>query len=247
MIGVTLGGGIGRFTGFYGLMIDALVSVRIVTANGTLLEASETSNPDLFWGIRGAGANFGIITSATYNLHPLPNEGNIFTIDLIFPANMTSEFFKAVETFNGSMPKEMAGIAIMTFDAATNQSEMLNNWIYVGNEADARRVLAPILDLNPPYSVGKMVTSNLLINSTFNGFGAVVCEEGVIRDIYSTGLKNYSASTWSTAFEKMSEFFLNYPGGRSSALQFELYPNQAMSAVSADATAWPWREGTGYL
>ncbi|TIC99758.1 FAD-linked oxidoreductase afoF [Colletotrichum higginsianum] len=247
VIGVALGGGVGRFTGLYGLMIDDLVSVRIVTANGTVLEASKKTNADLFWGIRGAGANFGIITSATFNVHPLLNKGNIFTTDLIFPANMTSAFFKAVETYSGRMPAEMAGIAIQVYDPAVGQSQVMTNWIYVGPEADARRVLAPILDLRPPYAVSSNVPANKLINSTFSGFGAAVCQEGVIRDIYSVNVRNYSAATWDKTFEKMARFFEDHPGGRGSALQYELYPNQAMASVSKDATAWPWRETTGYF
>jgi FAD/FMN-containing dehydrogenase len=51
--------------GYFGLVLDGLVSARMVTADGRVVEVSETNNSDLFWGIRGAGANFGIITSAT--------------------------------------------------------------------------------------------------------------------------------------------------------------------------------------
>jgi FAD/FMN-containing dehydrogenase len=65
-------------------MIDALLSVRVVTADGSLLIASETFNPDLFWGIRGAGANLGIVTEPTYGLTP---ETSTYTsVDLVFPA-----------------------------------------------------------------------------------------------------------------------------------------------------------------
>ena len=63
MMGATLGGGIGRSHGIHGMIIDALVSVRLVTADGQIIEASEKTNSDLFWGIRGAGQNFGIVVS----------------------------------------------------------------------------------------------------------------------------------------------------------------------------------------
>ncbi|KAF7539872.1 hypothetical protein G7054_g1801 [Neopestalotiopsis clavispora] len=248
VIGVTLGGGIGRFTGLYGLMIDALASVRIVTANGTLLEASKDTNSDLFWAVRGAGANFGIITSATYNLNTLPNnDGTIFTADLIFPANMTADYFKAVETFNGAMPAEMAGISIMTWNADENQTVLMCNWIYVGSEDDARATLAPILDLNPPYLTTQVVAANKLIQSTFSGLGAILCQDGVSRDMHSTILNNFDASVWQSTFEETAEFFNNYPNGRNSAVQYELYPNQAMSAVPLDDTPWPWRNAQGYF
>jgi FAD/FMN-containing dehydrogenase len=69
--GLTLGGGIGWLMRKHGATVDNLVSVDLVTADGEVLTASEDENPDLFWGVRGGGGNFGIITSFEYRLHPV--------------------------------------------------------------------------------------------------------------------------------------------------------------------------------
>ena len=121
-IGATLGGGLTRWSGIYGLISDALDSVRLVSADGRLLNVSNTSYPDLFWGLRGAGQNFGIVTSATYKLHsPDPiTQGKIVSVDFVFPAANVPAYFKALSAYSRSMPAKMAAISLVTFNSTAN-------------------------------------------------------------------------------------------------------------------------------
>ncbi|RYP45207.1 hypothetical protein DL768_008400 [Monosporascus sp. mg162] len=247
LIGVMLGGGVGRFTGIHGLLLDALVSVRLVTSHGELIEVSKHSHPDLFWAIRGAGANFGVITSATFKLHRLRNNGDVLNADLFFPAEKASDYFRAVEAMNGKLPAELASISLIMWDSSTNKTQVGANWVYLGPEDEGREALAPILALEPSRSEISVVKWNRLVATAGGGVEQQTCQDNVIRDLYSMNLKNYSASTYEAAFAKMADFFDKYPEGRSSILQFEFFPNQAMAAVPSGETAWPWRDATGYI
>lgn len=93
--------------GILGLGVDYLESVRLVTASGDLIEASKTKNGELFWGIRGAGHNFGIITSATFHLHENVNGGQLTSMDLVYPGSANTTIFEALKTYDHDIPSEL--------------------------------------------------------------------------------------------------------------------------------------------
>jgi FAD/FMN-containing dehydrogenase len=103
--GLTLGGGFGWLTRKYGMTIDNLVSVDVITAEGRKIRASETDNADLFWAIRGGGGNFGVVTQFEFKLYPVGPE--IFAGLIVFPFSQAKQILNKYRQFVSSVPEEL--------------------------------------------------------------------------------------------------------------------------------------------
>ena len=106
--GLTLGGGIGWLARKFGLAIDALVAVEIVTADGRQVTASAESHPDLFWAVRGGGGNFGVVTRFQFKLYPV---GEILGGALFMPA--TRDVLRSYVPIAASAPDELTTISFL--------------------------------------------------------------------------------------------------------------------------------------
>ena len=106
--GLTLGGGEGRLMQKYGAACDNLMSAQLVTVDGRQVEASQNSNPDLFWAIRGGGGNFGVVTALEYQLHPVTD---VLAGTLMYPPGRTLELLQAFASFVAAAPDEMNVLA----------------------------------------------------------------------------------------------------------------------------------------
>jgi FAD/FMN-containing dehydrogenase len=104
--GLTLGGGLGWLMGKYGLALDNLLSVELVTAEGKVLRVSKTEEPDLFWALRGGGGNFGVAASFEYRLHSV---GPTLTGGLVaHPFEAARDVLRFYREFTASLPDEIA-------------------------------------------------------------------------------------------------------------------------------------------
>jgi FAD/FMN-containing dehydrogenase len=108
--GLTLGGGIGWLMRKYGLTIDQLLSVDLLTANGELVKASAEENPDLFWGVRGGGGNFGIVTEFEFRLNPVGP--TVLAGPIFWPMEDSPEVLRFYREWIAEAPDELMTIVV---------------------------------------------------------------------------------------------------------------------------------------
>jgi hypothetical protein len=153
--GLTLGGGHGHLTRKLGLTIDNLLSAEMVLADGQRVTVNNEQHQDLFWAIRGGGGNFGVVTSFTFQLHPL---SMVYAGPMFWHIEKTEEMLKWYRSFLPNAPEELNGFfATMTIPPDPSFPEHLHMqkvcavvWCYCGPTEQANEMLEPVRKLYPP-------------------------------------------------------------------------------------------------
>ena len=162
--GLTLGGGLGWLMGKHGLSCDNLISADLVTAAGELVTASAEENPDLFWGLRGGGGNFGVVTSFEYKLHPV---GPVLAGMVIHPMTEAKKVLHFYRDFARGCPDEMlAAAALMT--SAEGAPVVVIIASYIGDLAKGERLIAPLRKFGTPLADTIAPTSYVHLNTLFD-------------------------------------------------------------------------------
>ncbi len=149
--GLTLGGGFGRIGRKYGLACDNLAAVDVVTADGRFVKASAADNPDLFWGLRGGGGNFGVATSLEYRLHSVGP--TLFGGALVYPFAGARALLRSFADFDAHAPDELY-VDILLPTTPDQQRVVVFDVCYCGSLADGERVVAPLRGLGKPLHDG---------------------------------------------------------------------------------------------
>jgi FAD/FMN-containing dehydrogenase len=141
--GLTLGGGMGWLARQHGLACDNVLSYQVVTASGDVIRASRTENPDLFWGLRGGGGNFGIVTEFEFQLHEVGTR--TLVAEYSFPLDDAASVLRTWRDLNATAPREA------TFTASLGRDGMLTaGFVWVGNPTAGRRLLPAMRELGRP-------------------------------------------------------------------------------------------------
>ena len=154
--GLTLSGGIGWLRGTHGLSCDNLLAADVVTAEGNLIHASESENPDLLWALRGGGGNFGVVVSFAFKLHPI--ESTMFFCAPAYPEERANEILPLWRGFMAAAPDEISGLAEFS-TLPEDPSIPKEAWgrrvvalahVYDGPAEDGERLTAPLRNFGKP-------------------------------------------------------------------------------------------------
>jgi len=146
--GLTLGGGFGRVARRFGLALDNVKAVDIVSADGQWRHASADDNQDLYWAVRGGGGNFGVVTSFEFGLHPMQRQ--MIGGYLIYPIDRAPDLLRAYAEISHSAPDELYVDAIMQAPRDGKPGIFLFDTCYSGPPDQADRAFAPLRKLGQP-------------------------------------------------------------------------------------------------
>ncbi len=227
--GLTLGGGWGYLARKYGLASDNLLSVDLVTANGQWLTASATEHADLFWGVRGGGGNFGVVTAFEYQLHRV---GPVLAGFVIHPFEKAQEVLTFYRDFTRTAPDELAsGVVLVTLPDGIPVAAI--PVCYNGPIEEGERILKPLRAFGPPLA---------------DQIGPIpyTAAQQLIDAFYPPGLQQYWKSSFlqeisDGAIATMVTYCANRPSPMCHAV-IEHTLGGAVSRVDREATAFNHRD-----
>lgn len=236
--GLTLGGGFGWLSRKFGFTVDNLLSADVVTADGALVQASATENPDLFWAIRGGGGNFGVVTSFEFKLHPVGPD--LVSGLIVHPFARARELLAGYREVAAAAPDDLTIWVVLRkapplpfLPAEVHGKDILVFAVcYAGEPGEADGALAPLRALGEP--IADVI-----------GVQPYAAWQTAFDPLLTPGAFNYWKSHNFTALsDGLFDTLIDYVGTLPTA-ECEIFIGQiggASSRVAADATAYPHRE-----
>ncbi len=160
--GYSLGGGMGWYARKHGLAANSITAIEVVTADGEVRTATPTSEPDLFWALRGGGGNYGVVTAMEFELYPI---AEVYAGALFFPFERSEEVLKAWLAWTADVPDEVTSVGrILQFpplevvpEPVRGKSFAIVEAVFIGSGADGAELIAPLRALGPAMDTFAMV------------------------------------------------------------------------------------------
>ncbi|CAN5785934.1 FAD-binding oxidoreductase [soil metagenome] len=233
--GLVTGGGFGRVARKFGLSIDNLKSVQVVTADGELRRADADENADLFWGVRGGGGNFGIVTAFEFRLHPMRRE--VIAGDLVFPIDRARDVLAVLGEYALHAPDELSLGFVMAQPPGDEPGIVVVDVCYCGEDGAFDAAVAPVRRLGQP-----------LADTVTHMDYTALQRSGDVSDPRALGIYLKSGFIPSLGGDLISAMLDGFPPhpSRGTAIFFQL-GGGAIARVAPDATAFPARDAFANL
>ncbi|PKX89072.1 FAD-dependent monooxygenase fmqD [Aspergillus novofumigatus IBT 16806] len=242
-VGPMLGGGLGVLYGIHGLLLDALVSVRLVTASGDAITVSSTENPDLFWAIRGAGANFGVVTSATYQLYDQSNDGTRISADFKHSPASNRSVIELFHTMDDEFAPELYTSLRISYNRTIHQVTILlfpsisSTLSFVGSPSAAQPWIDKFLALDPIEASIKIIPWHQKDEPE-----EPLCARGDHYSVYDIGLRQTDPAVMEAYLNNLTEFSASniwFDG----TMVMERHATDAVLAIpESKRGVYPWRD-----
>ncbi|KAK8073097.1 6-hydroxy-D-nicotine oxidase, partial [Apiospora saccharicola] len=242
-VGTALGGGHSRYEGIYGLIADQVLQFNVVLADGSTIEVSETSHQDLYWAMKGAGHNFGIVTSMRFKIYPAEVKTWHYH-NYVWTQDKMESVFRELNKINddGATPPELVNAGSIAFNQSVSTTEATISWefSYAGSAQDAEKVLEPFNAIEAVYQEQGDVP--------YPEISRIGNPDGAICNSANFELSTALTQTWNlTTQQQLLDNFLQnaakYPElGQTARLFYEGYSVKAVTAVDPASTAYPHRD-----
>ncbi|KAI0532242.1 hypothetical protein GGR58DRAFT_523389 [Xylaria digitata] len=245
MMGPGLGGGHGRLEGYYGLISDNLININLVLADGSAIQVNETSYPDLLWGIKGAGHNFGIVTS--FELKIYPHGAPLWHYhNYIWTQDRLETVFEELNNLhkNGSTPLPMAvEFGYFTFNSTISQTEPVISWTfgYRGTARDAEKLLAPFNKIGAAWDESGDVPYSQIPDVQGTGLNGPLCVNNMTHITSTANLQVFNVTIERQIYETYVKWVKKYPEFNTAEITHEGYSNKAIRNFNPDDSAFPSR------
>ncbi|KAB5582982.1 hypothetical protein GE09DRAFT_1181872 [Coniochaeta sp. 2T2.1] len=238
-----LGGGHGYLQGQYGLMADQVISARLVLPDGELVVVSETENQDLFWAIRGAGHNFGIVTEWEYRVYEAKKKGYAYET-LIFSGDKAEAVFEAANSLLDDQPAERTQWAYIVNIPPVDPDHPVIwfAYIYDGPLEPLHTYAKPLHDLGPlSVQSAEDCTFHDIAVMSFQDANGLGCAYGFTSIRSPIRLNTYNVSAIRKVYDEIDEMTHRHPEFAGSIFLLEGYANQGVKTADPDSTAYPYR------
>ena len=242
--GLTLAGGLGWLRGKHGLSLDNLISVDIVTADGVLCTASESENSDLFWGVRGGGGNFGVVTSFEFKVHSIGP--TVMFLGAIYRAEDAPQVVRGWRDFMATAPDEIGG-SLVEFSTIPEDPEYPEEtWnakviavagVWAGPADEGEKAVQPLRELAEPLLDISGPMTYCEVQQLYDGLFPKGAHHAYFKSVYLGGLDDQM-------IDEIAPRATDRPSDLTLCSIWFL--GAATSRVAADATAFGPRD-MGYM